>query len=257
MAMTNAQIAALYQVTYPINFVANGDTVHIGVYKHIQEIDRIYGLLAGLERSKVTTSDLAAMLSQYATAGDLANYVTKTDFNNHINSSNPHPNLDLANTKGNIPVSRVTGNWDLSRVTGQLAAGNIDMAGLISALEGNAGFANWISSLAGGSGSGVGISNFNVGSNDGYIEFANGVLIQFGRVQISSASSGTSSYLSATATFPKTFTSRPFAVFAGNGSVGGNVSSAPEAVFVSGYSTGTITLHSFSIATATWIAVGK
>ena len=257
MAMTNAQIAALYQVTFPINFVANGDTVHIGFYKHIQEIDRIYGLLAGLERSKVTSSDLAAMLSQFATAGDLANYVTIPDFNNHINSSNPHPNLDLGNTKGNIPVSRVSGNWDLSKVTGQLAAGNIDMTGLISALEGNAGFANWVRSLAGGGGSGVGISDFNVGSNDGYIEFANGALIQFGKVQISSYPGSTMTYRSATATFPKAFTQQPFAVFAGNASFGGNGTSAPDMAFVSGYSTTAITLNSVSIVTATWLAAGK
>lgn len=141
MAMTEAQIQALYQVTYPINFVANGDTVHDGFHKHIQEIERIYGLLGGLERSKVTTGDLVSTL---------ANYVTKTEFNNHVNSTNPHPNLQLATLGGNLDVSRITGNWDLSRVTGQLAVGNINMAGLIAYLEGNTGFADWIKSIAGG-----------------------------------------------------------------------------------------------------------
>lgn len=141
MAMTEAQIQALYQVTYPINFVANGDTVHDGFHKHIQEIERIYGLLGGLERSKVTTGDLVSTL---------ANYVTKSEFNDHVNSTNPHPNLQLATLGGNLDVSRITGNWDLSRVTGQLAVGNINMAGLIAYLEGNTGFADWIKSIAGG-----------------------------------------------------------------------------------------------------------
>lgn len=145
MAMTEAQIQALYQVTYPINFVANGDTVHDGFHKHIQEIERIYGLLGGLERSKVTTGDLVSTL---------ANYVTKTEFNNHVNSTNPHPNLQLATLGGNLDVSRITGNWDLSRVTGQLAVGNINMAGLIAYLGGNTGFADWIKSIAGGGGGG-------------------------------------------------------------------------------------------------------
>ena len=142
-----------------------------------------------------------------------------------------------------------------------IKANDIDIDDLKKELEA------WVKGLAqcncsgGGSSSGgsdgIGISDCNIGSSDGYIEFSNGVLIQFGRVQISSATGGTMPYLSATANFPKSFTSRPFAVFAGNASFGGNVNSAPDAAFVSAYSTTSITLHSFSIVTATWIAVGK
>ena len=158
MAMTEAQIQALYQVTYPINFVANGDTVHNGFHKHIQEIERIYGLLGGLERSKVTTSDLVSTL---------ANYVTKTEFDNHVNSTNPHPKLQLATLGGNLDVSRITGNWPLSRVSGTLSVGNIDTNGLKSNLE------SWVKGLS------AGISEASLGNN-GYVKFSNGLMVEWG-----------------------------------------------------------------------------
>ena len=160
MAMTEAQIQALYQVTYPINFVANGDTVHDGFHKHIQEIERIYGLLGGLERSKVTTGDLVSTL---------ANYVTKTEFNNHVNSTNPHPNLQLATLGGNLDVSRITGNWPLNRVSGTLDVGNMDINGLKSNLQ------SWVEGLGGG------VSSESISAN-GYLKFKNGLIIEWGKI---------------------------------------------------------------------------
>ena len=237
-----------WNVQYPINFVANGDTVHEGFNKHIQEIARIYGLLNALDAGKADTSDLTALKDSLlaaigALSGGPVPDIFMSDLINHINSDNPHPNLLLTNTKGKLPVARVDG--------------------LIPYLEADAGFANWIKSLiaaeiAGlGGGSGIGISDFNVGSNDGYIEFGNGVLIQFGKAQTSKALGSSATYYSATATFPKAFTKQPFAVFAGNASFGGNMASGPDMAFVSGYSKETITLNSLSILTATWIAIGK
>lgn len=233
-----------WNVQYPINFVANGDTVHEGFNKHIQEIARIYGLLNALDAGKADTSDLTALRDSLIAAIEAASGgpvpdIFMSDLTNHINSSNPHPNLLLTNTKGKLPVARVDG--------------------LIPYLEADAGFANWIKSLvgSGSGGSGVGISNFNVGSDDGYIEFGNGVLIQFGKVQTSKFLGSTATYYSATATFPKAFTSRVFAVFSGNGTFGGNTTSGPDMAFVSGYTKAAITLNSVSIATATWIAIGK
>ena len=161
MAMTEAQIQALYQVTYPINFVANGDTVHNGFHKHIQEIERIYGLLGGLERSKVTTGDLVSTL---------ANYVTKTEFDNHVNSTNPHPKLQLATLGGNLDVSRITGNWPLNRVSGTLGTGNMDINGLKSSLQ------SWVEGLGGG-----GVSDVSFGTN-GYLKFQNGLMIEWGTI---------------------------------------------------------------------------
>lgn len=128
-----------WNVQYPINFVANGDTVHEGFNKHIQEIARIYGLLNALDAGKADTSDLTALRDSLIAAIEAASGgpvpdIFMSDLTNHINSSNPHPNLLLSNTKGNLPVSRVDG--------------------LIPYLEADAGFANWIKSLAGGSGGG-------------------------------------------------------------------------------------------------------
>lgn len=129
-----------WNVQYPINFVANGDTVHEGFNKHIQEIARIYGLLNALDAGKADTSDLTALRDSLlaaigALSGGPVPDIFMSDLINHINSDNPHPNLLLTNTKGKLPVARVDG--------------------LIPYLEADAGFANWIKSLV-GSGSGGG-----------------------------------------------------------------------------------------------------
>lgn len=143
-----ATLLGPWSVQYPINFVANGDTVHQGFYKHIQEITRIYGLLNALDSGKVTTSDLTAAL---------ANYVTTTTFNSHVNSASPHPNLTLG-------VDKITGNWPLSRVSGSLAAGNMDIAGLKTSLK------PWIENLVGGGSA----------SGNGYFTLPNGLMFQWG-----------------------------------------------------------------------------
>ncbi len=121
-----------WNVQYPINFVANGDTVHEGFNKHIQEIARIYGLLNALDAGKADTSDLTALRDSLiaaieAVSGGPVPDIFMSDLINHINSDNPHPNLLLTNTKGKLPVSRVDG--------------------LIPYLEADAGFVNWINSL--------------------------------------------------------------------------------------------------------------
>ena len=121
-----------WNVQYPINFVANGDTVHEGFNKHIQEIARIYGLLNALDAGKADTSDLTALKDSLlaaigALSGGPVPDIFMSDLINHINSDNPHPNLLLTNTKGKLPVARVDG--------------------LIPYLEADAGFTNWINSL--------------------------------------------------------------------------------------------------------------
>lgn len=149
-----ATLLGPWSVQYPINFVANGDTVHQGFYKHIQEITRIYGLLNALDSGKVTTTDLTS---------SLANYVTTTTFNSHVNSASPHPNLTLGVDKitGNWPTSRISGNWDLSKVTGTLAVGKIN------------GLEDYVKGISSG------ITDVRLNTN-GYVKFGNGLIIQWG-----------------------------------------------------------------------------
>ena len=153
-----------------------------------------------------------------------------------------------------IRVSDVVGDWPTTRIDGKLEPKNIDIDKLKNTLEA------WVKSLAqcncsgggssGGGSDGIGISDCNIGSSDGYIEFSNGVLIQFGRVQVSSGSK--------TVTFPKAFTKQPFVVFAGNASFGGNTTSAPEMAFIApGNSSTVIELHCNKTANVTWLAIGK
>ena len=105
-----------FSVAYPVKFYSEGDTTKEAFGKHIQEIERIYGLLNALNADKLSV--------------DVFNQI----HNDHVNSSNPHPNLDLANTKGNlatsrlsgtIPMSSITGNLNGSRITGNLANATI------------------------------------------------------------------------------------------------------------------------------------
>lgn len=143
-----------WNVQYPINFVANGDTVHEGFNKHIQEIARIYGLLNALDAGKADTSDLTALRDSLIAAIEAASGgpvpdIFMSDLTNHINSSNPHPNLLLSNTKGNLPVSRVDG--------------------LTSYLQ------SWVEGLGGG------VSDESIGTN-GYLKFKNGFMIVWGTV---------------------------------------------------------------------------
>ena len=96
-----------YEVGFPVKFNSGGDTTKEAFGKHIQEIERIYGILNGLNADKISASEFT------------------TKLNAHINNSNPHPNLDLGNTKGSIPFSRVSGDLDLSRTTGNLNGSRI------------------------------------------------------------------------------------------------------------------------------------
>lgn len=132
---------------YPVDFYEGGDTVTEAFGKHIEEIERIYGLLNALDLGKVTTGDLTEILKSYVTLtalnARLGDYVTNSVFNNHVNSANPHPNMTL-------PMSKVTGNLDASRVNG-----------LVDVIKQNT------------------IAEGEVSAN-GYAKFGNGLIIQWG-----------------------------------------------------------------------------
>lgn len=102
-----AKVVGPWDPQYPVNFVSDGDTTRDAFGKHIQEIERIYGLLNGIAAAKIEAEDLNEALTA------------------HINSTNPHPNLQLTTLKGNLPFSRIDGSLDLSRTTGNLPSSRV------------------------------------------------------------------------------------------------------------------------------------
>lgn len=178
-----AKVIGPWTPNYPVDFKSNGDTSRAAFGKHIQEIERIYGLLSGLGASKIEAEDLTAAMTanknEWATAiaaeksareSEIAAEVTarsngdaalQRDLTTHINSTNPHPNLQLATLGGNLPFSRIEGSLGLDRTTGDLDASRI---------------VNLPTS--------VGITNVRLGE-DGYVKFGNGLMIQWGYTNIS------------------------------------------------------------------------
>lgn len=169
---------AEYEPKFKVEFHSKGDTTKDAFGKHIQEIARIYGLLAALDEKTIDASAVNDIL------------------NKHVNSSNPHPNwkINLANTTGSIgidrvtgnidgnrinsiPFSKVTGDIDGSRVTGTLSRATID-ASRVSNLQ------NVISGLIPAS-SGSGITNSSIGEK-GYVKFGDILTLQWGKERITS-----------------------------------------------------------------------
>jgi hypothetical protein len=96
-----------YNPQFPVDFTPDGDTTSMGMFKHIQEILRIYSLLNGLEMSKMDAEEFQKW------AEDV--------FNVHVDAADPHPNLviDIDNFSGQVPASRVgtTGDAILTNAT--------------------------------------------------------------------------------------------------------------------------------------------
>lgn len=97
-----------FKPIYPVDFRSGGDTTTAAFGKHIQEIERIYGIINSLDADKISASEITDKL------------------NEHINSSAPHPNLALSSLLGNLDIARITGNLAASRVSGTLSNANIN-----------------------------------------------------------------------------------------------------------------------------------
>jgi len=165
---------------YPVNFYEGGDTVTPAFGKHIQEIERIYGLLNALDADKVSHGELTEILKSYVTLTylntKLGEYVTNAAFNTHVYSGDPHPNMTL-------PFSKITGDVPASRVSG-----------LVDLIKQNT------------------ISEGSVNKN-GYAKFGNGLIVQWGERDLSSHEGEfTDTY---TAYFATTFPNACFIVIPG------------------------------------------
>ena len=186
MTLANAP----FEVAYPVKFYSEGDTTKDAFGKHIQEIERIYGLLNALNADKLSV--------------DVFNNI----HNAHVNSSNPHPNLDLGNTKGSLATSRLSGNLPFSRIDGSLdlsrTTGNLDgsrVTGTLSNANIGTGGINGLESYV------KGIVEANAGgiktTSKGAYMYAGDVLLQWGSVHAGEMSNGETK--SVTVNLPKPY----------------------------------------------------
>lgn len=137
-------------VGFPVDFRSGGDTTTAAFGKHIQEIERIYGILDSLNADKISGSEFTEKLTQ------------------HVNSSNPHPNIKLAlsSLTGDIAMSRVTGNLPASRVEGNFSTDKI--TGLSTLI------ANTVAKSIPSTGS------HSYTGTSGYADFSTGLQIRYG-----------------------------------------------------------------------------
>ena len=136
-----------FSVGYPVDFKSGGDTTRDAFGKHIQEIEKIYGILNALNADKMSASDMSGLSSSISNIN--------TALTNHINSTNPHPNYkpswsDLTGTKPNL--ADFGGNLDASRII----------------------------NLPTVSDKGDGITE-SISAQNGYAKFNSGLIIQWGR----------------------------------------------------------------------------
>ena len=140
-----------FSVKYPVNFRSGGDTTKDAFWKHIQEIERIYGLLTAIDAAAASSDSISGAIS-----GELQQ---------HINSTNPHPNW-----KPSLSFDDITGNLAASRVRGNLTNATIDASrvnGLADKIPSVPDLQNVFPSV-------------NIQEN-GYIKFINGFMLQWGK----------------------------------------------------------------------------
>ena len=143
-----------FNVNYPVIFRSGGDTTRVAFGKHIQEIERIYGILNAIDADKLSASDLDSKLNSFK---------PKLSFDDISGT------LNLSRTIGNLDGSRISGKIDASKIYGNLSNATID-SGKINGLSA------LIKTLIPDSN---GISELNKNEN-GYALFANGLMLQWG-----------------------------------------------------------------------------
>ena len=173
-----------YSESYPIDFRSGGDNVRDAFSKHIQEITKIYGLLNDLERK--IKQEVEALSTGKIDVSRISGF----------------SNFQLQSFAGDLPMGRVSGNLDASRVVGTLTGAtipNANVTGLESFVKGL---------ISGGGSEDAGEGKISLNEN-GYAKFSNGLIIQWGNVEVDATSSLGQSI---TATFATPFTTQCFGV---------------------------------------------
>ncbi len=153
-----------FNIGFPVAFEPGGDTTRDAFDKHIHEIEKIYGILNALDNGKVSSYDL----------DKLGNDLDKS-LQDHIASTNPHPKWKISfdDLTGELDGSKLKGRIEASLVYGLLSNAYIE-AGHVNGLEA------LVKSLIPDGGSGDGITDMKSEEN-GYIKFANGFIVQWGK----------------------------------------------------------------------------
>ena len=175
-----ARVRGPYSAAFPVNFTSKGDTTRDAFKKHMDELTRIYGILTDFDKDIANTEGLTGELTK------------------HINSTNPHPNYkpsiswsDVTNKPG---LDDLSGTLSASKVKGVLTQATI-ASGNVTGLEA---FVNDKIPAS----SGDGITHADIQGN-GYVKFANGLLVQWGK--INNPNEVTESWAAYDVTFPLVF----------------------------------------------------
>ena len=159
-----------FEVGFPVRFFSGGDTVKEAFFKHIQEFERVYGLLNSLDAGKVSADEVTGRIDA------------------HINSTNPHPNWTP--DWSNLRLSDLVGDLDGSRISGTISAAKI--MGLLSnariSSENVEGLDDRINSRL-NQGVDARIKDL-IPENSGQITFPNGLIVKWGYTTSSSANGG-------------------------------------------------------------------
>ena len=160
-----------YDVGYKVDFRSGGDTVSEAFSKHISEIARIYGILNELKDNDLTAAEL-----------------------NALKTGTINGNRVIGTLAGYVDGSHVTGNIAASQVSGALTNATI-ASGKVTGLEA---FVKGISTSGG-------ITE----CTNSYIKFSNGLIIQWGSMDLI----GDSRELAIT--FSQTYSASPYVILSG------------------------------------------
>ena len=153
-----ARVRGPYSAAFPVNFTSKGDTTRDAFKKHMDEIARIYGILTDFDKDIPNASSFTGQLTT------------------HINSTNPHPNYNPSISWSNVTnkpgLNDLSGTLSASKVIGALTGATI-ASGNVTGLEA---FVN--SKMPASSGDGITAKSLG---NTGYVKFANGLIVQWGK----------------------------------------------------------------------------
>lgn len=183
-----ARVSGPYSAAFPVNFTSKGDTTRDAFKKHMDEIARIYGILTDFDKDVANAEGITGQLTS------------------HINSSNPHPNYkpsiswsDVNNKPG---LNDLSGTLSALKVVGELTNATI-ATGKVTGLE-----AFVKGKIPESKGDGITEKTL---SSSGYVKFANGLIMQWGRTESKYQYVDTQTEQSHT--FSTQFPSQCFAVF--------------------------------------------
>ena len=194
-----------YSVAFPVDFTSRGDTTRDAFRKHMDEITRIYGILTGIDADTLDTQTVSDMLQR------------------HIDSTNPHPNYTpsvswsnvtnkpgLGDLSGSIDGSRISGTIAASKVSGALTGATI-ASGNVTGLEA---FVKALIPDSGGNGDGI--TEKSLGET-GYVKFANGLILQWGKVTLTLSDPITKDYRYKVSQMAKSFSSSSYCTACSSG----------------------------------------